>query len=261
MRCTRTLFRTVRHPSLLCVNPNTSADFTGKLKTALRDHPCAAVTCVQPSAGPASIEGVFDEALSLQPSLEKVLSLRGTFDGVVVACFSDHALVPALREVLREPVVGILQSSCHTAAMLGHKFSIVTTNARWRPLLEHAVASLFPAKLASVRTTDMPVLALEGAGAGDVVQRVVEQSVACVQEDGAEVIVLGCAGMAGLQDRVRAAVGPGIPVVDPVVSGVEICASLVRQQLFTSQHCLYERPQRKPLAGAPNAVLEGVYSD
>eukprot|EP01062_Namystynia_karyoxenos_P034490 TRINITY_DN25285_c0_g1_i2.p1 TRINITY_DN25285_c0_g1~~TRINITY_DN25285_c0_g1_i2.p1 ORF type:complete len:280 (+),score=76.90 TRINITY_DN25285_c0_g1_i2:67-840(+) len=227
-------------PALLCFNPNTSADFTQKLRQAVGGAAGGVrVDCAQPDSGPASIEGVFDEGLSMAPSLSALLRLRPGYDGVVVACFSDHPLTDAAREVLACPVVGIFESACLTATLLGHTFSIVTTNARWRPLLANGAARLgYAGRLASVRTTDLPVLALEGGGAAGVRSKICEESARAVAEDGAEVIVLGCAGMVGLKEEVSAAVGPGVPVVDPVSSGVELCAGLVRQRLRTAKRCL-----------------------
>eukprot|EP00756_Hemistasia_phaeocysticola_P058160 Hpha_TRINITY_DN34778_c0_g1::TRINITY_DN34778_c0_g1_i1::g.178096::m.178096/K16841/hpxA; allantoin racemase len=201
------------------------------------------VECANPASGPASIEGVYDEALSLEPSLRLINSRRGTFDGLVVACVSDHPLVGAARELLECPVVGIYEAGCLTATLLGDKFSVVTTNARWKPLLEHGAVRLgFASRMASVRTTDTPVLALEGDGAAAVLDRVIDQAKAAVRDDGAEVIVLGCAGMTGLEEALAREVR--VPIVDPARSGVELCASLVRQGLRNSKVCLYAPPQQ-----------------
>ena len=81
------------------------------------------------------------------------------FDGFVIACYSDHPTIYALREITHKPVLGIAEASMYLACMLGYKFSIVTTNEEWEPLLWDAVQHYGLAqRCASVRSARMPVL-------------------------------------------------------------------------------------------------------
>ena len=118
-------------------------------------------------------------------------------------------------------------------------------------------------RIASIRTVDLPVLALEGGrpatrghengGAnfqhgeeawGEATRRICTEAVLAVEEDGADVIVLGCAGMAELRGQVEGALGTrGAVVVEPVAAAVEIASSLARQKLLTAKGPLYGFPK------------------
>ena len=106
-------------------------------------------------------------------------------------------------------VLGPAETSMHVAAMLGHRFSIVTIGGNAASQLERmATVYGLAAKLASVRAVDIPVLELE-SDPHRLVSQLVEQSTAAVREDGAHVIVFGCTGMAGYAEAVRAGLAPG----------------------------------------------------
>ena len=259
-------------PRILIVNPNTSSDFTEKIRDAGRAAAAAAgavVDAVQPAEGPESIESVYEELLSSPPTLRIMRERETECDAMVLACFSDHPALHAARECLRVPVVGLLDASVLTGLLLGDRVSIVSTSATWRPLLRKGCEALLggnSARLASVRTIDLPVLALEGAprqqgapaesaggayGVDEAIERICAEAKQAVEGDGADVIVLGCAGMAGLRARVECAVGGGVDggslvaVVEPVAAAVECAASLARQRLFTAKRCLYSTPKEQ----------------
>ena len=104
--------------------------------------------------------------------------------------------------------------------MLGHKYSVVTTLDRTVPLIEDRLRLAgLDAKCASVRASGLPVLALE-TDPERTIEAIVDEAEAAVREDKAEVICLGCGGMAGLDDRIRERTG--VPVVDGVSAAVKI---------------------------------------
>eukprot|EP01083_Nonionella_stella_P001862 5355_1 len=195
---------------VLCLNPNTSTEFTVKIGDCISQflkekqlNERIAITVVSPQAGPASIESMYDEVLSCAPSLKYIIQNKDKFDGVVIACFSDHPLVYCCREILDVPVVGIMDSSLYSACLVGHRFSIVTTNKQWESLLLPGVERLgLKSQCASIRSCDLPVLALEHSE-NDVTQKIIHESEVAVQKDGADVIVLGCAGMVGLAQQFK----------------------------------------------------------
>ena len=130
---------------LLVINPNTSKLFTKRIAAvARRAAPDLQVETVNPRSGPRSIESAYDELLSCAPTLETYLRARrsGPVDGVVVACFSDHAAIEALREMADGPVVGLLDAACATASLVGDNFGIATTSKSWEPLLRKGVERL-----------------------------------------------------------------------------------------------------------------------
>lgn len=229
-------------PRLLCVNPNTSAVFTAKIAATAR-HQVMPVDTVGVDWGPATIESVYDEVLSTPPTLDVLLRRRATFSGVVVACFSDHPAVPAAREVLTQPVVGLLEAACSTALLVGDTFSIVTTSPAWVPLLTHGVRRLgHEHRCASVVSATQRVA--DAVHAEDaVLEAVIDASRA------ADVVLLGCAGFTSLRDRLQQV--SGAVVIDPVVAAVELCATLVNQQLHTSKRSLYATPVYKEYRSPP----------
>lgn len=235
---------------ILIVNPNTSGEFTAKIRAVAERYalPTTRLTVMNPSTGPRSIESVYDELLSAPGTLELVLSRIDDCDGVIVACYSDHPAVAALREATRVPVVGISEASMHVACLLGHSFSVVTTNDAWGPLLRDAVRRYGLAeRCASVRTTGLPVLALETPDDRAVRDAILEQARRAIDEDGAEVICLGCAGMAGLDKELEQTLG--VPVLDGVVCALKLLEGLLGYGLATSKRRAYATPLAKDLLG------------
>jgi allantoin racemase len=150
--------------------------------------------------------------------------------------------------VIDKPVLGIAEASMYIACMLGHKFSVVTTNCEWEPLLWDAVKHYGMAeRCASVRSTGMPVLALESAKPDETYQMIRNASRRAMEEDGAEVICLGCAGMAGLDKKLEAELP--IPVVDGVVAALKLMEGLVGYGVHTSKRLAYSQPGPKEVVG------------
>jgi allantoin racemase len=208
---------------ILAINPNTSEEFNRKLEQAAGEYclPSTEVQVLSPASGPKSIEGMYDEALSVQGTLKLFLDREKEFDGFVLACYSDPLTVYAMREVTTKPVLGIAEASVHLACFLGSRFSIVTTNDRWKPLLHEAVRRYgVESRCASVRTTGLRVLELEHAGEEAVANAIEREAVAAVKEDGAEVICLGCAGMSGFDKALEKKLG--VPVLDGFVCALKL---------------------------------------
>ncbi len=145
----------------------------------------------------------------------------------------------------------------YVACMLGHKFSVVTTNAEWEPLLADAVQHYgLTGRCASVRSTGMPVLALESAGDAEIHRLIADAARRAIEHDGAEVICLGCAGMTGLDKQLERELG--IPVVDGVIAALKLLEGMVGYGLRTSKRRAYAVPGRKELPGlAP--IFEAPY--
>lgn len=228
------------------VNPNTTASMTRMIEKAARAAagPGADVVAATSGSGPASIESRYDEALCV-PGLLAEITGGEPADGFVVACFGDPGL-DAAREVASGPVVGIAEAGMRAAAYLGRAFGVVTTLGRatgrtWELANRYGVA----AQCRSVRATDIPVLDLEADPAAQA--RILMECRAAIETDGAEVIVLGCAGMADLCADLGRELA--IPVVDGVAAAVATVEGLVRQGLGTSRIGEYDRPPAKPYRG------------
>jgi allantoin racemase len=238
---------------LLVVNPNTSQAMTETIRVSAE---CAArpldvdVDTVCASAGPESIEGRFDEIVSAYWTLDTVMRVADGYDGIVVACFSQHVVIEGIREATEIPTLGILEASVLYALPLGARFSIVTTSTRWEPLLADSLRSLgLHERCASVRSSGLAVLDLDRLPHRDVLQRLTEEAELAVTRDGAEVIILGCAGMAGLQDAVSERVL--VPVLDAVAAGVSVVAALAQAGARTSKRNQYGPVLARSTAGLP----------
>jgi allantoin racemase len=226
---------------LLVVNPNTSREMTETIRRAASAAASAigvVADTVCPSNGPESIEGRFDEIISAYWTLDCVMQVVAEYDGVVVACYGPHAAIEGIREATCVPAMGIMEASVLYALPLGARFSIVTTSPRWQPLLVEGIRLLgVEARCASVRSSGLAVLDLDRLPQDEVCARLASEARVAVEVDGAEVILLGCAGMAGLQEAVARVAG--VPVVDAVWAGVVEVGALARAGAQTSKRNLY----------------------
>ncbi|QCB92523.1 aspartate/glutamate racemase family protein [Cellulomonas shaoxiangyii] len=245
------------------INPNTTramTDLVGRSARAVAGTtlPGVRVDAVQPTMGPASIESHYEEALAVPGVLEQVaLGEAEGVDAYVLACFGDPGL-DAARELARGPVLGLAEAAFHAAAMVGRRFTVVTTLARTVPRAHELLARYgMTGACVGVHACEVPVLALEDP-ASDALARVTAACVRAVAEDDADAVVLGCAGMAEFTGHIAAAVG--VPVVDGVVAGTTFAASLLAIGARPAGHGEHAPPPPKAMAGllAPFAIAPGT---
>ena len=216
------------------INPNTTASMTEKIGVAARSvaSPGTEILACNPQRGPVSIEGHYDEAMSVPGILEEVRSgeLEGV-DGYVIACFGDPGLFAA-RELATGPAIGIAEAAMHAASIIATRFSIVTTLSRTKIIAAHLLENYGMTKFCSrIRATDLAVLDLEGEErAKDIILAECRLALA---EDECGAIVLGCAGMADLADSISEELD--IPVIDGVGVAVKFVEALVGAGLRTSK--------------------------
>jgi allantoin racemase len=135
------------------------------------------------------------------------------------------------------------------ACLLGHRYSVVTTLDRTVPLIEDRLKLAgLDSRCASVRSSGLTVLQLE-QDEELTVKMIVRESSLAVRYDKAEVICLGCGGMAGLDEALRTETG--VPVVDGVTAAVKLAESLVALNLSTSKVRTYAPPRPKRITGWP----------
>ena len=230
------------------INPNTTASMTLKCAQAARSIARAdtEVVAVNPEFGPASIEGYYDEAFSLPGLLDEVAK-GADADAFVIACFDDTGL-EAARSATEKPVIAIGEAAFHMASLIAEKFSVVTTLSRSIIPIERNLSKYgLIARCARVRASEVPVLALEEEGS-DARQRIEAEIARALEEDGAEAIVLGCAGMADLAGALTRRFG--VPVLDGVVCATVLAEGAVALGLATSKRGAYAAPRAKAYAGA-----------
>jgi allantoin racemase len=244
---------------ILVINPNTTASMTRKIgiAAAAAASDGTVIAAVNPESGPASIEGYFDEALSV-PGLIAEIRKAPDMDAYVVACFDDTGL-DAARCVTAAPVIGIGEAAFHMAGLIAGKFSVVTTLSRSVPAIEHNLIKYGLAmRCAKVRASDVPVLDLEEPGS-TARHRISNEIARALREDHAEAIVLGCAGMTDLAAAL--ADEHGVPILDGVACAVKLCESLVDLGLRTSKVGAYAAPRAKRFSGifASFSSEEGLF--
>jgi allantoin racemase len=232
---------------LLVVNPNTTASMTEKIGAAARAvaAPGTEIVAVNPPSGPASIEGYYDEVFAI-PGMIGEMQKAGPVDATIIACFDDTGL-EAARSFSPAPVIGIGEAAFHMASLVAGKFSAVTTLSRSVPAIEHNLVRYgLMSRCARVRAADVAVLELEvpGSTARARISREIDRA---IEEDRAEAIVLGCAGMADLAAELSRE--HGLPVVDGVAAAVKLAESLCALGLRTSKRGGYATPLAKAYAG------------
>jgi allantoin racemase len=204
-----------------------------------------------PLFGAESVGGNYESDLAAIAVMETVRAYRDPFDAVIQAGYGEHGR-EGLQELLDVPVVDITEAAASTAMFLGHKYSVVTTLDRAVPLIEDRLKLAgLDARCASVRASGMAVLELE-SDPDAAVEAIVAQSVRAVEDDRAEVICLGCGGMAGLTEQVVQRTG--VPVVDGVAAAVTIAESLVRLGLSTSKVRTYAPARPKQFKDWPRTA-------
>lgn len=235
---------------ILIVNVNTSEAITEAIARQAQAvaAPGTEIIGLTPYFGAESVEGNFESYLAAIAVMDRVLAYDGPYDAVIQAGYGEHGR-EGLQELLDVPVVDITDAAASTAMYLGHAYSVVTTLDRTVPLIEDRLKlSGLLDRCASVRASGMAVLELE-AQPERALEAIVQQAELAVSEDKAEVICLGCGGMAGLDEKIRQRTG--VPVVDGVSAAVKMAESLVQLGLSTSKTRTYARPRAKRVIGWP----------
>jgi len=233
---------------VLVINPNASIEMTDVIREQLHAvaRPDVQVDVVNPPGAPPAIESSLDEAACIPPMLTLVRDAadRG-YDAVIIACFSDPGL-DAAREATDLPVVGIQDAAMHLAAQIGYRFSVLTTLKHRAPLRERAaLLAGLDRRLASCRPLDLLVLDTV-VNREQVVRKIVRIGREAVEVDGAEVLILGCAGLGDLAERAGREIG--VPVIDPNAAALKLCETLVDLRLTHSRAGLYHaRPRTEAL--------------
>lgn len=214
---------------ILIINPNSSEKMTASIQKAaegfVQGEYEVETRCV-PDA-PEFIETYEDMAQAAPGMIRLVRENEGECDAFINACHCDPNL-DVLKEIAQKPVVGIGEASMKLATMLGHRLSVVSTAKHSIPNKEAVVRKYhLESMLASVRSAPN-----ESSICGDA-DRSLEAARLAVEEDMAEVIVLGCAGLAGLDKKIQKELG--VPVLDGVICALIIASGLVRYGVSTSK--------------------------
>ncbi|MFM1652657.1 aspartate/glutamate racemase family protein [Brevibacillus sp. B_LB10_24] len=238
------------------INPNTTPSMTRNAEIAGQKYarPETEVFAVNPKTGPESIESYYDEYLAIPGLLEEIIKgdREEGVDAFVIACFGDPGLWAA-REVTVKPVLGIAEAAIATAKLIAPNFSIVSILDRSRHMSE-GVVRMHGAEgfCKSIRSTGLSVLDFERDPERGL-QALAETSRKAVEEDGAECILLGCAGFVTFVEDLQKELG--VPVMDGVSPAVKLAECLVDMGSQTSKALSWSAPERKQLKGFSEFLL------
>ena len=229
---------------LLVVNPNISSSVTELIHAeALRSASAGTeITTLTSQFGVAYIETRFEAMIGAYATAEQVAANLSGHDAVIVAAFGDPGL-SALREVLPVPVTGMTEAALSSACQLGGRFSIVSISPRMRGWYLDAVHSYhLSSRLASFRALNEPLKNV-AAVQTDQGEKLIALAQQCVREDGADVIVLAGAPLAGLARSIKHLLP--VPVVDGVSSAIKQAELLVHLSPEKAQEGSYTFPPKK----------------
>ena len=239
---------------LLVINPNISDSVTDLIRAeALRSAaPGTELTVLTAPFGVAYIETRFEALVGAYAVAQVAAENLDGHDAVIIAAFGDPGLA-GLRELLPVPVLGMSESALASACLLGHRFSIVAISQRIKAWYRETVeANGLIGRLASIRALDRPLSSIGGVQEEhrDRLRTLCER---VVDEDGAEVIILGGAPLAGLARSLTGELP--VPVVDGVSSAVKHAESLVALKPGRALRGSFAPPPKKPNRGLPEAMV------
>jgi allantoin racemase len=238
---------------LLWLNPIGSDAFDAAFRDMLNSfrREGTEVTVRSLARGPHHLEYHLYESLVLADLLAEVRRAeKEDFDAIVLGCFYDVGLREAREISSRLVVVAPAEACTHLACQLGDRFSVIVGRRKWIPQMRRAIESYgLGSRLASFRVIHMGVGDLQ-VDPQETSRRIEEQARKAVEEDGAEVIVLGCTIEFGffrqLQQRL------GVPVLDAVSVPMKFAEFLVElRQRFGWTHskvCAYESPPAEEIS-------------
>jgi len=214
---------------ILIINPNSSQEMTQSIQEVANHFVIGEyeVVCKSTPGAPEFIE-TYEDIRKAGPGMTQLVKANEeNIDAIIIACHYDPHL-DVIKEICQKPVLGIGEASMRMASMLGHSFSIITTDLHSIPLHEDLVRKYhLQDVLASVRA---PEADWENSSEEEMFFRVAESA---VTQDMAEVIVLGCADMSGLDKTLQRQLG--VPVLDGVICGLIIVSGLVKYGVSTSK--------------------------
>jgi allantoin racemase len=238
---------------LLLINPNISESVSELIRAeAMRSaSPGTEIDVMTAPFGVAYIETRFEALIGAYATAQLAAEHHAKYDAIVVAAFGDPGLT-ALREVMPIPVTGLTEAALASAHLLGHRISIIAISQRIQAWYREVVDAYgFTSRLASIRALDRPLASIGGVQ-GEHAQALKALAERAVDEDGAEVIVLAGAPLAGLARSLKGQLP--VPVVDGVSSAVRHAESLVALQPGRALRGSYSPPPTKPNRGLPAAI-------
>lgn len=238
---------------LLLINPNISDSVSELIHAEARRSasPGTEVEVLTAPFGVAYIETRFEALVGAYATAQLAAEHCARADAIVVAAFGDPGLA-GLRELMPVPVTGMTEAALASAHLLGHRISIIAISQRIQAWYREVVEGYgFGSRLASIRALDRPISAIGGVQEehAQALKSLAERAVA---EDGAEVIILAGAPLAGLARSLHGQLP--VPVVDGVSSAVRHAETLAALKPGRALGGSFAPPPAKPHRGLPDAI-------
>lgn len=211
--------------TLYVINPNSSEHVTQGLRdaiTPLLSFGCD-VSCLTLPEGPPGIE-TQEHIDSVIAPLHALALSKTDASGFVVACFSDPGVL-GLRSQTTLPVLGIREAAVTGALTLGETFGIIAIRPASIPRHLAAISEMsLTDRCAGDRAIDLGVTEL--ANEALALARILEVAKDLRDKDGADVLILGCAGMAHYRNRIETEIG--LPTIDPTQAAVAMALGRIK---------------------------------
>jgi allantoin racemase len=216
---------------ILVINPNSSKEMTLGIDASARKYASAdtEIRTVSSTGGPLAIECLADaEAVQDQVMGHVNRAQDDNYDAVIMACYGQ-SLMQGAKKISKIPVYGIAEPQLYMACLLGRKFSVIGMRKDSDTVMQERLKSLgLISRCASVRTIGVSIMECVVNRENTYAVLTKEARIA-VEEDAADVICLGCAGLAGLDKPMQQELG--IPVLDGVVCAVKMCEAVIKYGL------------------------------
>ncbi len=212
---------------ILVINPNSTEACTLGIDEAMQPLRMAGgpqIECMTLKEGPPGVQSQADVESVVRPLARTVAARDNDCDAFVIACFSDPGL-HACREATRKPVLGIAECGMLTALTMGQRFGVISILKTSIPRHLRYVGQMgVQARFAGDRAVGLGVVELTDEAR--TLSRMIDAGTELRDQDGADVLVMGCAGMARYRDRLQQAVG--VPVVEPTQAAVAMAIGQAR---------------------------------
>lgn len=230
---------------ILILNPNTSEEMTKDIEITIEKYKSSDVETVvtKPDFGAQSLESFYDYTLAAFGCIRLLEKEKNNYDGVLIACFGDPGLY-SIKEMLDYPVIGIAESSIMMANLMGQKFGLLVALDKAVALMTDMVGQYgMRERCAAIEPLNISVLDVE-KNKEESIKKLIEVGKKAVSK-GAEVLILGCAGMTGMKERIEKELG--VPVIDPVECGYKVLEMMVKGNFKISKKGLYMAPPEKKI--------------
>jgi allantoin racemase len=221
--------------TLYVLNPNSSKDVTARIDVAMEPLRSlgVAIACKTLPEGPPGIESLRQADLVIAPLLAQAASLEADAAGFVIACFGDPGL-HALRDQTALPALGIQEAAVATAMTLGQRFGVLAILPASIPRHMRSFGAMGVLdRLAGDRALNLGVGDLSDTAR--TLARMIEIGTQLRDTDGADVLIMGCAGMAGYRSALQDALG--LPVVEPCQAAAAMAIGRIALNLGENLTC------------------------